>query len=32
MLTWYHDAVHARTVDVVKNLFDIDLARVVDRP
>ncbi len=31
MLTWYHDAVHGRTVDFVQGLSDIDLARVVDR-
>ena len=31
MLTWYHDAVHARTVDFVRGLSDIDLERVVDR-
>jgi uncharacterized damage-inducible protein DinB len=31
MLVWYHDAVHARTVDYVRGLSDTDLARVVDR-
>jgi hypothetical protein len=31
MLVWYHDAVHARTVDYVQGLGDVDLARVVDR-
>jgi hypothetical protein len=31
MLVWYHDAVHARSVDFVQGLSDIDLQRIVDR-
>lgn len=31
LLTGYHDAVHARTVEYVSGLADDDLARVVDR-
>ena len=30
LLTGYHDAVHARTVDYVARLVDTDLARIVD--
>jgi hypothetical protein len=31
MLVWYHDAVHARSVDFISGLTDNDLARIIDR-
>ena len=31
MLVWYHDAVHARSVEFISGLSDNDLQRIVDR-
>lgn len=31
MLVWYHDAVHAKSVDYLEKVSDADLDRVVDR-